>query len=413
MPSHGGRRDGGVFDGIYPYDLTELPETDYLYAACSVIDEAQALCAALFGSYVSLFSAGGATLALMTAISAAKELLQKEKIRCAVDRRSHRSVLNALILCGIEPIWFFPDGEVPDGDMVIFTSCDYYSEIADLAKISKICNNRISVVDNSHGGHLRFFDQGRLHPLSYPFDFVIDSAHKTMPVLTGGAILHASEKLRGRLEKKTLKRLLCDHMALFGSSSPSYLILASLDYARARLAEEGERVYRAMHGQISAFVEKYPELVFAPPRRDPFRVVLRGDFEGERLYGHLYREGIKAEFCDQNGVVFLVPYGHGEPEFTLLSEALDRYFENPAHWKKTGEERIRRPSIPEKAADMIRAGRAAGAEIPLAQARGRVAARVYSVFPPGIPLIVPGEVFDETIIRGLDGRHPYVRVLDS
>ncbi|MDR0944045.1 MAG: aminotransferase class I/II-fold pyridoxal phosphate-dependent enzyme [Ruminococcus sp.] len=233
MPGHKGQiiADFPLSD-IYKYDITEIKGADFLLSAKGIIKESQENASKIFGSKKTIFTTEGSTLAAKTMIS----LQGSEKI--IADKNAHRSFSDACTLLNKKVIWI-PDTkpetvekalkENPNANIYI-TSPDYFGNIADIKTIADITHShgRILMVDNAHGSYLKFID-GFYHPIDAGADLVCDSAHKTLPVLTGGAYLHINNELFTESYKEIIK--------VFSSTSPSYLTLMSLDYANKFLSE--------------------------------------------------------------------------------------------------------------------------------------------------------------------------------
>ncbi|MBQ9940684.1 MAG: hypothetical protein IJO74_04000 [Clostridia bacterium] len=398
MPGHGGRGDMGFLSGVSKYDLTELKETDNLADARGVISEAQELAARKFSSDAVLFSCMGATLCIQGALYAAMKIKPNSKVYCC--RQVHKSVINAFSLMDVEPEWLseLSDRDFSDGGILIYTHTDYYGNIADLELIKKIKQNNdiIIIADNSHGSHLAFFEDGKLHPTRHGVDFSVDSLHKTLPVLTGGACLNLKDKLYSRLCR--------EGMTLFGSTSPNYLIMASVDRA---ISQVSESVLLKTRDAIEKFKSELPQFFDNNHQkyRDPFRMVLKCA-NPEELYDVLYDNSVKCEFYDDNGVVLIVPYGADVGYFEPLKNVLKKY--NPGEYHSLS---IPSYNIPEKKLSIRSAVFSESIDVPLLESGGKVSAREYSLYPPGIPIIVPGEVFDENIIAKLSGVYDTVKII--
>ena len=249
-PGHKGRLEPGC---AAAFDLTELPDTGSLYDGGDAIEASERLCAEAFGAGDSFYSAGGCTLCIQTMLLLA---CGGAGGRILMARNAHRSAVNTAVLLGLEPVWLWP--EFGDGlgcrlavenldeklktnndiRAVYITSPDYTGRLADVAGMAALCHGRgiPLLVDNAHGSHLGAFG---LHPLMLGADMTADSWHKTLPVLTGGAVLHLSGGWRGQTEAPLLRRRAKTVMALFGSTSPSFPVLASIDQAQAWWRREG------------------------------------------------------------------------------------------------------------------------------------------------------------------------------
>ena len=283
----------------------------------------------------------------------------------------------------------------PGVQAVLLTSPDYYGVLSDVAGVAQVCRAAgvPLLVDNAHGAHLIAFPG--LHPLAQGAAMCCDSAHKTLASLTGGAFLHLGACGYCLEEARAA-------MALFGSSSPSYLILASLDAARSRLAADGGERYRALARWLTALEDALP----APLRRvpgDPCRLTLDAqDWPGggEAVDAALAARGIVTEYHDARYVV-LLPSPCTPPEhLARLQEALCSL--RPA---RTAPDASRAGAVPgtdfppaEMALTPREALFAPRVTVPVQRAAGRVAAQTVSLCPPGWPLVLPGERITEAHI---------------
>ena len=253
MPGHkGGYKFGSNYlSPVMPYDLTELPRTGNLYGDSDIFDEAGRLAARAFCARQSFLLCNGATQGICAALSIARRYGDK----ILIDRNCHKSVITGIMLLGFEPYyiksrildWGFTAGVEdkdvaeglklhPDAAAVVITSPTYYGVISDIARIKKECeaqgNHTLLIVDEAHGAHLNFSPSLPESAIALGADIVISSAHKTLPALTQGAFLNVNIKIE--------RSEVLSAIAMFGSSSPSYLISASLDWARAYMEQNGE-----------------------------------------------------------------------------------------------------------------------------------------------------------------------------
>ena len=236
MPGHKGRDVFGKdFSRLFEYDITEIKGADELFEAEGIIAESEKNASRLFGTAATFYSAGGSTLCIQAMLAA----VCKKTSAFICGRNAHRSVMNSCVLLGLEPCWVYPEyeeGSAVSGEItpetvrtaieayalkkpacVFITSPDYLGKIADIKGISEVCHEYgiPLIVDNAHGAYLAFTEPSQ-HPINLGADMCCDSAHKTLPVLTGGAYLHIGDGLC-REKIPEIKR----YMALFGSSSPS------------------------------------------------------------------------------------------------------------------------------------------------------------------------------------------------
>lgn len=407
-PGHKGRAGLlGELAGL-EYDLTELPETGSLYDGGDVIEQAEKLAAPAFGAAGTLFSAGGCTLCIQTMLL----LGAGAGSRVLFLRNAHRSAVHAAALLGLEPVWLWPG---PDGrpvtagiaetlnndkniHAVYITSPDYYGRLADIPAIAAVCRQAgvPLLVDNAHGSHLGAFG---LHPLALGAAMTADSAHKTLPVLTGGAMLHIGRRPDGapwaaRAEAKAA-------MALFGSTSPAFPVLASLDLARDWWVRAGGEAYRLTAGEAAGLRRAAREAeigVLDGPRQDPARLTLDTGSAGVdgRVAAEFFRaEGCEPEYADGRYVVFILTPFNTPAELGRLREAVHGL----AVALRRGRFFGRRPKAayawdgerPERACSPREALLAPCETVPAAEAAGRVAARTVCPCPPGVAAVVPGE----------------------
>lgn len=406
MPGHKGRGSGTLpFEAALPFDVTELESTDNLYAPAqngpfrAELDFIRSV----YGTGATVLTAGGATAAICAAFACCARKSPGLPVLC--DRKAHLSVINALALTGTEPVWF-DAGEASQTDTqtlaqkyngrysaVFATSPDYYGETRDIAALSALAAELGAplIVDNSHGAHLFYYNGGDMHPLKLGATLVIDSLHKTLPALTGAALLHAR---RGFTETELLSAL-----RLFVSTSPSYLISSSACACVRELAELGEAEHASLLELINNARIKLRELGFAlnDTYGDPFRLCIY-DRNARGLYGHMARGGAVCEFCDGECVVLLTSVRNTTADFELLIKLCAEFTPNPPEYISHSFKFY----LPRRALTLREALLSSQHIIPLKDAEGQVAAAPEAPYPPGIPLIVPGEVYDRQVISTLE-----------
>ncbi|MFT9055221.1 MAG: DegT/DnrJ/EryC1/StrS family aminotransferase [Ethanoligenens sp.] len=413
-PGHAGKADAlSVFGNLLSLDVTELPETDSLFEADGPIRAAEEKAARAFGASHTLFSAGGATLCIQAMLRLAS---QSGNRRVVIARGAHRSAIHAMSLLDLEPIWVWPEpfkdsslpGVVPPQAVeqalagsgaacVYVTSPDYYGILSDIEGIAAVCRRHDVplLVDGAHGAHLHYLEGGVLHPLAQGADLVCDSAHKTLPVLTGGAFLQMGAT---RFSRDSAK----DAMALFGSSSPSYLILLSLDLARAWGEQHGKKAFAALQARVNALYDRLAirDLLPPPAPRDPVRITLdvgRVGLSGAEADSWLRKRGISIEMHDDRHIVMLPSVFHDEADFAALTDAL-----TALPIRRTLAPAIATaPEHPDAAMTPGEALRAACERLPVEQTAGRVAAEGCCPCPPGIPLVCPGERISASLAAAL------------
>lgn len=403
-------------------DLTELPDTGSLYDGGDAIEEAEILAARAFGADSTFFSAGGCTLCIQAMLA----LGAPPGGRVLMARNAHRSAVHAAALLGLDVVWLWPEGEADGGFQqpavenvesalsadssiraVYVTSPDYGGRLCDIPALAAACRRAGAalLVDNAHGSHLGAF--GR-HPLALGADMTADSAHKTLPVLTGGAYLHMRGSAVTREQAKAA-------MALFGSTSPSFPVLASLDLARCWWEREGPEAYRqlaeeaeelrhtaAQTGAVAAAWPAWPEAL-----KDPARLVLDGGpsgLTGEALAAYFRAAGCEPEHAGGRQVIFILTPFNTPEELARLRGAI----EGVGSWAATAPHRESQAFAPFPAGEKPRA------VLPMRQAllqekesvltqeaAGRIAAQTICPCPPGLAAAVPGEALSEALVQAL------------
>jgi arginine decarboxylase len=370
---------------LFELDLTELPDTGSLFDGGGPIEQAEMLAANLFGTVRTCLSAGGCTLCIQAMFRLAAP--HGGKIICG--RNIHRSAVGAMALLGIEPIWAMPKDlisviDASEGAAAVYvTSPDYYGRLLDIAAISAACRKKglPLLVDCAHGAHL-MFTSPKLHPLLLGASITADSAHKTLGVLTGGAWLNIADPRFAKDAKGA--------MALFGSTSPSFPILASLDLCRDWL-EKNSGAFPVLQQRVERVRRLAAEHGIASPQgvSDPTRLTLETatiGLSGTRAAEYLRKSGIEAEYADRSFVVLIATPFNTEEDFLRLEHAIRTL---PA-----GKPLPKIPTLPPIAPAVVSlrdAVLASSSSVPLSQAVGKIAAEIACPCPPGIPVVMPGE----------------------
>ena len=385
------------------FDITEIEGADSLYESKGIIRSSEENAATLFGSGSTLFSCGGSTLAIQTMLAAAKAAYPT-KNRVAASRFCHRSLVSACALLGLEIDWIVPQtvlscsvttkaaaDKITDRTLCLFVqSIDYYGGECDIGELSLLCKAKkiLLLVDNAHGAYLTFTP---FHPLNQGADMTADSAHKTLPCLTGGAYLHISKNA-----PKSLGERAKEFMALFGSSSPSYLILDSLDLCNRHIAkgkEQAEQVF----GEVKKLKTALMTAGYKLRKSDLLRITIdacKYGYSGVQLSSALRQNGVSAEFADGRYVVLLFSTGQSLSDFPRILEAARKIVRKP-------EIECSEPvfSLPTAVLAPRDALFSLSEEIPLSEAEGRVCASISCPCPPCVPLVMPGELFTAAVIK--------------
>lgn len=450
MPSALADRFGG---GVYRYDLTESVGLDDLHNAAGAIKEAQEAAAKLFGADECRFSVNGTTALIEAMILAAAG--PGEEI--VIARDAHRCAVSGLILSGARPVWLMPETdekwkitggispqrvretltEHPDAKAVLIVSPTYYGQACDAAAIADICHEHgiPLLVDAAHGTHFPFSN-------AYPVDSILSGAdltamsfHKTAGSMTQSSMLFYKDTRRALFAddpetdqpeaddgNPAAPAPFIDMSAIDAalrmtiSSSPSYVLMASLDAARQQLEEHGEEeadeairkaldLRRALQEIPGVRVRGGSDILSAlQGNMDVTRVVfsvtgIRGTEVRDRLS---YEETVAVEMADAENVVAVVTAANTDREILQLSMAVFKISASAAGSSGNGsQDRPEQPDLPEAAYLPREAFFAEKERIPFAQSAGRIAAEIICPYPPGIPLLVPGEKISGGMVRYL------------
>ena len=378
MPGHKGKGLPG-WERMAGIDFTELPPTGNLYESGGAIEEAERLWAAAFGMKSCLLLTCGSTQGIHAALTLACPVGSA----LLADRNCHRSVYHAMALLDLEPVYLMEKTPAavekalethPDVKTVCITSPDYYGNLYNVAGISAVCRSfgATLVVDGAHGAHLRCLGIDHYKGA----DLAVCSAHKTLPALGQAALLFSN----GAFSGDDLRRA----AAIHGTSSPSYPIMASLDLARAWMESgEGQARYRAVCDRIKQLRQQFPAL--QGENLDPARFTLRVR-DGHGLEKQLQAQNIWPEMADRGHVVFILTGVDSDADLDRLKAALEILPLEP------DDETYPRPPAPEVALRPRQALFARSETLPLEQCEGRIAAEQLAPYPPGVPVVAPGEV---------------------
>lgn len=421
MPGHKGHH----MLGIESLDITEIDGADVLYGGTSngIISQSQKNAASLFGTRKTLYSAEGSSLSiramLCLAVMQAKACGKRPLIAAA--RNAHKVFMSACALLDINIEWLYPSansGDIYSGiisckieaedldkrlsnmskkpSAVYITSPDYLGNIADIGNIAKVCHRHDIplLVDNAHGAYLNFLSASR-HPIALGADICCDSAHKTLPVLTGGAYLHISEKAPKAFTENAEAA-----MSLFASTSPSYLILQSLDAANRYLSDGYREKAAALAASVTALKEHLKGLGFTLTGDEPFKLTVSPKmygYTGYELAAILQKNGIICEFADPDHTVFMFTPEISEIDIIRLQNILSSIPKKKPIC--TAPPRIPRP---EKILSVREAMLSASEELDVRQCLGRTLAQATVSCPPAIPIVVCGEKIDADAIKCLE-----------
>ena len=395
MPGHKGVGELGE-----AFDITEVRGADSLYEANGIIAESEKIASEIFGA-ATYYSTEGSSLAIRATVYLislyAKSVGRRPIIFAA--RNAHKSFISAVSLTDAEVKWMISEAgsylssgitaeevrralseadELPAA--VYLTSPDYLGNIADVRKIGDACHEFgvLLAVDCAHGAYLGFLDHP-MHPMAFGADIVCASAHKTLPVLTGGAYLHVSNGAPKILMENARVAL-----SLFGSTSPSYLILSSLDRFNGNIPD------------FQGFIKKIDEMKATLTRHgyriigdEPMKITVDAKdygYLGTELADEMAERGVEAEFADPDFIVFM-------PSPLSDHMALGRLYSALLTTPKRAKIATRPPSfvLPERVLSPREAMLAERESLPLSECVGRVLAAVTVGCPPAVPIAVAGE----------------------
>lgn len=408
MPGHKGTP--GI--GCEPLDITEITGADSLYHADGIILESENNASSLFGTEHTFYSAEGSSLcirAMLCLIKRRAEGLGKAP-RILAGRNAHKTFITAAALLDIEVDWLYGesylscpidadelDRMLSDNDekisAVYVTSPDYLGNITDIEGISRVCKKHgvILAVDNAHGAYLKFLSPSR-HPIDLGADICCDSAHKTLPVLTGGAYLHISKNAPSLFKSEARSAL-----SLFGSTSPSYLILASLDLANRYISDGYPEKLAGFIRQLDAIKARLIEKGFVLVGNEPLKLTLSArdlGYTGDGLAFEIESRGGMCEFSDPDFTVMMI-----SPE--LGADALDRVENILSHIPKRkplGKNTLNVPR-PKRIISLGKALFSDSEELPTHECVGRIQAEASVSCPPAVPIVICGEEIDEASVE--------------
>ena len=415
--------------GIAPYDeisahrldTTELAITDDLYQPAGAIARAQALAAKSAGAAHTLLLPGGSTAGIQAMLLYA--LRQGEQV--ILPRNVHISVLNACAVAGLEPVFakisFTACGRTytrqqdfekamadhPNAKAVLALRPDYYGLMPDIAVISQMAHQRnmLMLCDEAHGATFNWRTDVP-NAGACGADLFVQSAHKTLPALTPGAWLHAA---RG-VDIERLRRIL----RMVQTSSPSFLIMRSLDDARAWMDENGATAAEQLAKALDAFHESAAHLGYSSGQSnvpeghsyDSLRLVLRAPQGGYALDSALREQGMDVEMADDAHIVCILSLMDGEKRLQVLLDALKAIAVQPKESFSAPRRSVfpMLQGIPPRKLPLHEAAFAPCEAVPMAQAAGRICAAHVGLYPPGVALCVAGEGYTQELLAFLRER---------
>ena len=416
---------------IFSIDLTTLDEVDSLQKPIGVIKEAQALAAVAYGAERSFFLVNGTTggnHAMILATCTPKDTV-------LVARNAHKSVLAGLVFSGAQPVFYLPEVDpnlkmtlnvtyeatvaaidaCPEAKVLFLTSPNYYGICADLARIIDYAHQKglVVLVDEAHGPHLKFHPDLPISAMAAGADIAVQSTHKIIGGMTQASMLHAQGQ---RVDMTTLAAVL----RFVQSTSPSYILMASLDLARMQMATEGKKLLdkairlaedaRARINRIPGLycfgrMEAANPLFARMGGLDVTKLTIRvrdlglSGYEASKILNTRFH--IQVEMADATNVLVIVSIGDRRDDLNRLVDAL-REMSKEYHGKAAPSAALTETGLPPLGGMARMTPRAAFFSdyqyVPLTSACGTTSAEMVTVYPPGIPLLMPGEVVTQDVL---------------
>ncbi len=414
VPGHKmGRAVTALGDG-FPFliDLTELDGADNLRCPTGILKDAQERAAAVFGAKQTFFLLNGSTVGLEAAILGAT----KRGDKILIDRRAHCSIISAVILGGLEPIFIeprfdaereiytgvFPESvedalrENPDAVGAVLTSPSYFGVCSPVSEIAAILHglDKFLIVDEAHGAHFKFSEKLPKTALECGADVSVMSAHKTLPCPTQCSLLHISKTSRIDGER------VFDRLKLLQTTSPSYALMAALDNSVSEISDG--RLEKLLDKtalipkRLSGGVTLLGNDDLTRPVFDVSNLNRTGTDAAEELQN---RFGIYTETADNRYIVCVSSIGNTDEEFELLIRGLNSLE------RREGSREKNEPLPPVNLAMPPQAAYDKDVEkIPAENAVGRVCGEIVSVCPPGAAILIPGQIIGRYASKRLAGQ---------
>lgn len=406
MPGHKGAGILG-FEGM---DLTEIYGADELFAAEGIIKESEQNASSLFGC-PTYYSTQGSTLCIQTMCTIlcqdAKSKGKKPKI--LAGRNAHRSFIHAAALLDFEIEWLYGNSDylsckIHAEDLekaiieshptaVYLTNPDYLGNLLDIQSLASVCkkHNVLLAIDNAHGAYLRFLEPS-LHPIDLGADLCCDSAHKTLPVLTGGAYLHLSESLN-QVWKNDVKHF----MEYFSSTSPSYLIMASLDATNEVLNTTFRNSLSECVRSVASLKNTLVQHGYTILSGEPMKITISTKefgYTGNEIANLLMECDIYPEFYDSDYIVLMPSPYNTKDDLKRLETCLCGIERKPILINKP-------PKLEQskKAMNVRQALFSSSITLDVSKSLGQVCSSVTVSCPPAILPVIPGEVISESSIE--------------
>ncbi len=425
IPGHkqrASRLDAGL-GAVVDSDTPLYGGLDEIKLTNQTLKKAEKLAADLWGADYARFSTGGSTHANQAIVLA----LGAPGDKVAISRTAHRSILSALVLAGLEPVWMSPDIDeatgVPMGIgiaqlenaleqnpiAVLLTEPGYLGTISDLPTLISAAHKKSIpvILDAAWGGHFGFHPELPRHAFQFGADALITSVHKALPGYSASALLLAKGTYLNldRIEQS---------FETTHTTSPAGAPLASIDGVRALLQSRGEELNAALLANVARFKEvvqaEFALPIFLYPsdfpagRFDPTKIVLRVQqlgASGVDIERDLQAVGIRVEMADRDTIVFLATLADSAEEFETLADALIPILKRRQEQRRESATALSWSVVPTRGISMRGAYFAKTEMIDASSAEGRISADLIAPYPPGVAVVAPGEVLTGQILEGL------------
>lgn len=428
MPGHK-RKGKGELDA-FSLDITEIEGFDNLHHAQGILKEAQQRTAKLYGAEESFFLVNGSTVGILAAISATTE--KGDKILMA--RNSHKSVYNAVFLRELTAAYLYPQithegiqsaitpeevekalEENPDAKAVLITSPTYDGVVSDIGKIAELAHGKgiPLIVDEAHGAHLGFSEGFPKSALQMGADIVIQSMHKTLPALTQSALLHIGS---GRVNRENVQK----YLSIYQTSSPSYVLMSSMDFCNRLLKTKGKELFEAYEMRMEEFrgemkslrhlrlLTKEELLRQGAYDVDMSKLLIytgKSRISGEELSGILReRYQLELEMASAYYALAMTSIMDEEEAYRRLAKALKEIDTemSPGHPKDVKSCMEALYGKKDVVCPVFEAEKKPKKSLLLSEAEGETAADYVYLYPPGIPVLVPGERIERELLAALE-----------
>ncbi len=428
MPGHKRKREF-VPDDLFGFDITEIDGFDNLHNPEGVILESEKLCAKLFGADKTFYLVNGTTSGVMASVLSVCD--RDDKI--IIARNCHKSVYNAVLLAGAVPVYvttkttfFGTSGVVSPDDVrstieensnvkaVVITNPNYEGFCTDVQKIAEITHEKgiPLIVDEAHGSHLKFSDKFPKDALSCGADIVIQSLHKTLPVLTQSSVLHLKSNL---IDENRLKTCI----SMFTSTSPSYILMAVIDNCQNLLSEQANELFKKYTENLDFFYENTKDLRH-------IKIITKTDILGKNNvvdvdFGKIIclcgkkniinvenslktYYNINVEMKGTEHILFMTSLCDEKSDFEKLINALKEIDDTISDdfsfdEKKSSPKSDLSEEKPVCVLSPSKAFYSKKEKVPFEDSMGLISGEFIIPYPPGIPLVAPGELITSEIIQ--------------